>query len=92
MLLLDVFVNSFLLDLQNFTVYRGQNGSLFGYSVALLRNSNGDWVLVGAPKSDDIFQPWVRRPGAYLNVAFLGGKTQSAKRSMWIAQETLKKR
>ncbi|XP_034317795.2 integrin alpha-9 [Magallana gigas] len=73
-LLLDVFVNSFLLDLQNFTVYRGQNGSLFGYSVALLRNSNGDWILVGAPKSDDIFQPWVRRPGALFKCRLSWGK------------------
>nr|XP_022310749.1 integrin alpha-8-like isoform X1 [Crassostrea virginica] len=62
--LLDVLVQSFLLDTNNFTVYQGPTDSLFGYSVALLNNSQGIWALVGAPRADDVYQPWVRTPGA----------------------------
>ncbi|XP_062567779.1 integrin alpha-4-like [Saccostrea cucullata] len=64
-------IHGYFVDVKNFTVYSGPHGSLFGYSVALLNNSDGFWILVGAPEGDDIFQPWVRQPGALYKCPYL---------------------
>jgi hypothetical protein len=37
------FANSFILDTRNFTIYNGPEDSYFGYSVGLLKNSEGFW-------------------------------------------------
>ncbi|XP_060066077.1 integrin alpha-9-like [Ylistrum balloti] len=54
---------AFNLDTEHPVIYTGPNGSYFGYSVAMLDNVYGSWVLVGAPLDQDINQPGVDRPG-----------------------------
>ncbi|XP_041365899.1 integrin alpha-4-like isoform X2 [Gigantopelta aegis] len=48
-------------------VYTGPKGSYFGYSVDILALEPGgkdQWLLVGAPKADDVHQPDLKEPGA----------------------------
>ncbi|XP_072028876.1 integrin alpha-9-like [Amphiura filiformis] len=60
-----------LYQLDGFNIYedqvssfRGDGGSLFGYSVIQHENSQGKWILVGAPKSSSIHQTSLPSPGA----------------------------
>ncbi|XP_033762207.1 integrin alpha-9-like [Pecten maximus] len=55
---------AFNLDTEHPVIFTGPNGSYFGYTVAMLDNFNGSWVLVGAPLGQDMFQSGVERPGA----------------------------
>ncbi|XP_076460601.1 integrin alpha-4-like [Babylonia areolata] len=47
-------------------IYKGPKGSYFGYSVAMLENRKGGWILVGAPNAEDssVGGGTIRRPGA----------------------------
>ncbi|CAO1396274.1 unnamed protein product [Diamesa tonsa] len=54
-LLLLLIVNqssAFNLDVVNYIRHEGQNGSMFGFSVALHQEAQRSWVIVGAPKAD----------------------------------------
>lgn len=55
--------SGFNLDTRAPLVYYGPKSSLFGYSVALHRDNNVDWLLVGAPK-DNTSQPGISEGGA----------------------------
>ncbi|XP_072028875.1 integrin alpha-9-like [Amphiura filiformis] len=60
-----------LYQLDGFNIYEdqvssfsGDGGSFFGYSVVQHENSQGKWILVGAPKSSSIHQRSLPSPGA----------------------------
>lgn len=55
---------SFNVDVHNYIRHDGQNGSMFGFSVALHQEQRS-WVIVGAPKTDTSeYQPGVKNAGA----------------------------
>ncbi|XP_014673842.1 PREDICTED: integrin alpha-4-like, partial [Priapulus caudatus] len=79
-LLLAADVAGFNLDTSDVIVMRPPvhasrtNDSYFGYTVALLENTEGKWVLVGAPKSSSVHTPSdIRTPGALYKCAVTGG-------------------
>ncbi|XP_061101634.1 integrin alpha-9 [Conger conger] len=57
-------VYSYNIDLDHPIVYRGPDGTFFGYSVLEHFHDNTRWVLVGAPKANSSFSSSVRTPGA----------------------------
>ncbi|KAL4222565.1 integrin [Mactra antiquata] len=59
-------VTSFNVDTKNVKIFRGPNGIYFGYSLAMLRNTQGNWLLVGAPKANDPLQQGIQTPGVLL--------------------------
>ncbi|KAL3832414.1 hypothetical protein ACJMK2_024059 [Sinanodonta woodiana] len=61
---LRIIVMGFNVDTHNYELFYGPRGSYFGFSVAFLRNDNGHWLLAGAPRSHDQYQPEVDTPGA----------------------------
>ncbi|CAG5128049.1 unnamed protein product, partial [Candidula unifasciata] len=61
---LPICVLSFNVDTDNSIVFKGPRNSFFGYSVAILENSQGTWLLVGAPRANDSSLPGVYQPGA----------------------------
>ncbi|GIY23455.1 integrin alpha-PS2 [Caerostris darwini] len=54
---------SFNVDTRTAVVQQGPNGSMFGFSVALHRDRDFSWLLVGAPKAQTD-QPGVEQGGA----------------------------
>ncbi|OWF47715.1 integrin alpha-3-like [Mizuhopecten yessoensis] len=67
---------AFNLDIEHPVIFTGPNGSYFGYTVAMLDNFNGSWVLIGAPIDQDIFQPEVERPGALYKCRYRNEETK----------------
>ncbi|RUS85835.1 hypothetical protein EGW08_006387 [Elysia chlorotica] len=59
-----LMVVTFNVDTENAYIYKGPENSFFGYSVAILENSQGTWLLVGAPKANDSSLPRINEPGA----------------------------
>ncbi|BFY98744.1 hypothetical protein BsWGS_01784 [Bradybaena similaris] len=59
-----ICVRTFNVDTDNPIVFKGPRNSFFGYSVAILENSQGTWLLVGAPRANDSALPGVYQPGA----------------------------
>ncbi|KAJ8334570.1 hypothetical protein SKAU_G00402090, partial [Synaphobranchus kaupii] len=57
-------VYSYNIDLDHPILYRGPDGTFFGYSVLEHFHDNTRWVLVGAPKANSSFSSSVRTPGA----------------------------
>ncbi|XP_036394694.1 integrin alpha-9 isoform X1 [Megalops cyprinoides] len=57
-------VCSYNIDLDHPVVFRGLNGTFFGYSVLEHFHDNTRWVLVGAPKANSSFSSSVHTPGA----------------------------
>ncbi|XP_064604778.1 integrin alpha-9-like [Liolophura sinensis] len=57
-------ITCYNIDTSQPVIYSGSNGSYFGYSVALLNNSRGSWVLSGAPKSQSRYLKGIESPGA----------------------------
>ncbi|XP_070211198.1 integrin alpha-4-like [Littorina saxatilis] len=59
-------VDSFNVDTSKPIIYKGPSGSYFGYSVAMLENKKGGWILVGAPRAEDAFlaNGTIQQPGA----------------------------
>ncbi|KAG8178041.1 hypothetical protein JTE90_022924 [Oedothorax gibbosus] len=62
-LLVCDFASGFNIDLKSAVVHRGAPGSMFGYSVALFKDSKDSWLLVGAPRAQTT-QPNVAAGGA----------------------------
>ncbi|XP_037039254.1 integrin alpha-PS2 isoform X2 [Bradysia coprophila] len=57
--------SAFNVDTVNYIRHEGQPNSMFGFSVALHREHQRSWVIVGAPQADNsVFQPNVIRGGA----------------------------
>ncbi|KAL7028917.1 hypothetical protein ACKWTF_006042 [Chironomus riparius] len=64
LLLLVNNINTFNLDVANYISHEGQDGSMFGFSVALHQEQRS-WVIIGAPKADTSkFQHGVYNAGA----------------------------
>ncbi|XP_070507183.1 integrin alpha-PS2 isoform X2 [Chironomus tepperi] len=64
LLLLVNNISTFNLDVANYISHEGQDGSMFGFSVALHQEQRS-WVIIGAPKADTSkFQPGVYNAGA----------------------------
>ncbi|XP_060600943.1 integrin alpha-2-like [Ruditapes philippinarum] len=59
-------VLTFNVDTKNVKVFQGPAGIYFGYSLAMLRNVQGNWLLVGAPRANDPLQPGITSPGVLL--------------------------
>ncbi|XP_012937077.1 integrin alpha-9 [Aplysia californica] len=57
-------VLAFNVDTDSSLVFKGPTDSYFGYSVAILENSQGTWLLAGAPRANDSSLPDVHEPGA----------------------------
>ncbi|XP_075237231.1 uncharacterized protein LOC142333690 isoform X2 [Lycorma delicatula] len=57
------FINSFNVDTLNYVKHTGQEGSMFGFSVAEHKERGYSWVLVGAPQAD------TRQPGVHMGGA-----------------------
>ncbi|KAE8597211.1 hypothetical protein XENTR_v10016385 [Xenopus tropicalis] len=57
-------VCSYNVDLDHPVVFRGPNGSFFGYSVLEHYHDETRWVLVGAPKADSRYSSSIKTPGA----------------------------
>ncbi|XP_053373891.1 integrin alpha-2-like [Mercenaria mercenaria] len=57
---------SFNVDTKNVKVFQGPAGIYFGYSLAMLRNIQGNWLLVGAPRANDPLQQGITSPGVLL--------------------------
>ncbi|XP_041920787.1 integrin alpha-9 [Alosa sapidissima] len=55
---------SYNIDLQHPIVFRGPNGTFFGYSVLEHFHDNTRWVLVGAPRANSTYSSSVHSPGA----------------------------
>ncbi|KAL2082997.1 hypothetical protein ACEWY4_020770 [Coilia grayii] len=55
---------SYNIDLQHPILFRGTNGTFFGYSVLEHFHDNTRWVLVGAPRANSSFSSSVHSPGA----------------------------
>ncbi|KAM4626993.1 integrin alpha-4 [Discoglossus pictus] len=51
------------IDVSSPVLYKGLDGSLFGYSVLLHSNTDGNWLVVGAPESNSTASN-VNSPGA----------------------------
>lgn len=54
------------IDVTHPKVFRGQNGTLFGYSVLLHSYADSIWLVVGAPNSNWIANQSVVNPGAIM--------------------------
>lgn len=67
---------AFNVDTKNVKVFRGPSGIYFGYSLAMLRNNFGNWVLVGAPKANDPLQGGIESPGVLLRCPLDGASIQ----------------
>uniref|UniRef100_A0A4W3IAV0 Integrin, alpha 9 n=1 Tax=Callorhinchus milii TaxID=7868 RepID=A0A4W3IAV0_CALMI len=52
------------IDLDHPVVFRGTNGTFFGYSVLQHFHDNTRWVLVGAPNAESTYSRSMRSPGA----------------------------
>ncbi|XP_043920945.1 integrin alpha-9 isoform X2 [Protopterus annectens] len=52
------------IDVEHPVVYRGPNGTFFGYSVLEHYHDNTRWVLVGAPKAESRYSNFMQSPGA----------------------------
>ncbi|KAG8442723.1 hypothetical protein GDO86_011500 [Hymenochirus boettgeri] len=57
-------VYSYNIDLDHPVVFRGPNGSFFGYSVLEHSHHDTRWVLVGAPKAESRYSSLIKSPGA----------------------------
>ncbi|KAK7008799.1 integrin alpha-4 [Biomphalaria glabrata] len=57
-------VIGFNVDTESALVFKGPKNSYFGYSVAILANSQGTWLLAGAPRANDSSLNDVHEPGA----------------------------
>ncbi|KAF4801479.1 integrin subunit alpha 9 [Turdus rufiventris] len=57
-------VRSYNVDVGRPVVFRGPNGSFFGYSVLQHYHDSTRWVLVGAPKAESKYSTSVQSPGA----------------------------
>lgn len=51
LVLWSAWTEAFNIDLENFYIQQGINGSMFGYAVALHIDQATSWLLVGAPKA-----------------------------------------
>ncbi|XP_037088519.1 integrin alpha-PS2-like [Pollicipes pollicipes] len=60
---LALCVRAYNVDMEGWVVYRGQERTMFGFSVAAYTDLRGSWVLVGAPQAATT-QPGVVRGGA----------------------------
>uniref|UniRef100_A0AAR2KGJ9 Integrin alpha 4 n=1 Tax=Pygocentrus nattereri TaxID=42514 RepID=A0AAR2KGJ9_PYGNA len=59
-----ILSHGYNLDTRSPESFRGQNGSMFGYSVLLHRHQQNPWLLVGAPTDDSSFNASIKKPGA----------------------------
>lgn len=64
------YCNAFNIDTEYPVVFHGQPNSYFGYTVALLQNTKGNWVIVGAPKSNSTQFPTLVEPGEIFKCHF----------------------
>lgn len=62
--------DAFNVDTKYPVVFKGPSKSYFGYSVAMLRNSKGNWVVVGAPKSNSTQFSQLVEPGEIFKCDF----------------------
>ncbi|KAM5151875.1 integrin alpha-4 [Mantella aurantiaca] len=61
---LTLLAGSYNIDESSPLVFRGPQGSLFGYSVVLHSYGTDKWMIVGAPKSNQSSRPNISSPGA----------------------------
>ncbi|GCB68609.1 hypothetical protein scyTo_0015236 [Scyliorhinus torazame] len=59
-----LMVHSYNIDLDHPVVFRGTNGTFFGYSVLEHFHDNTRWILVGAPQANSTYSSSVLSPGA----------------------------
>lgn len=73
------FVAGFNVDVERAIVYKGTEGSYYGATTEMLSNSEGNWVLVGAPRQN---YSSIIKPGAIYRCPISPSSTSSPACSM----------
>ncbi|CAH2305870.1 integrin alpha-4 [Pelobates cultripes] len=63
-LVLTGLIEAYNIEESDSLLFRGPNGSLFGYSVVLHSYNDDTWIIAGAPKTDWSLKVRVNSPGA----------------------------